>query len=97
MRIEPELLRRAWFLAGPTACGKSAVAMELADRIGGEIVALDSMTLYRGLDIGTAKPTAADRARVSHHLFDILDPHEEFSVAEYVAASERTMRDIVQR
>jgi len=97
MQIPPQLLRQCWFLAGPTACGKSAVALELAERIGGEIVALDSMTLYRGLDIGTAKPTAADRARVPHHLFDILDPHEEFSVADYVTAAERVMCDIVQR
>jgi tRNA dimethylallyltransferase len=69
----------------------------LAERIGGEIVALDSMTLYRGMDIGTAKPSLADRERVPHHLFDVLDPHEEFSVAGYLTAAERTLRDIVQR
>jgi tRNA dimethylallyltransferase len=97
MRIDPELLRRAWFLAGPTACGKSAIALELAERIGGEIVALDSMTLYRGMDIGTAKPLFADRERVPHHLFDVLDPHEEFNVAEYLTAAERTLEDIVAR
>jgi len=97
MRIDTDLLQRAWFLAGPTACGKSAVALELAERIGGEIVALDSMTLYRGMDIGTAKPTPAERSRVPHHLFDILDPHEEFSVAEYLTAAERALREIVSR
>jgi tRNA dimethylallyltransferase len=97
MRIDPELLQHAWFLAGPTACGKSAVALELAERIGGEIVALDSMTLYRGMDIGTAKPTLEERARVPHHLFDILDPQEEFSVAEYLSAAETALRDIVAR
>ena len=84
-------------LTGPTACGKSAVALELAPRLNAEIVALDSMTLYRGMDIGTAKPTAAERARVPHHLFDVLDPHEEFSVAEYLAAADRCCRDIVAR
>jgi tRNA dimethylallyltransferase len=97
MRIDPDWLRRAWFLAGPTASGKSAVALELADRIGFEIVALDSMTLYRGMDIGTAKPTAAEQARVPHHLFDLLAPHEEFSVVDYLAAAEAAMGDIVQR
>ena len=55
---------RAFILTGPTACGKSALALDLAERIGGEVVALDSMTVYRGMDLGTAKPTAADRARV---------------------------------
>ena len=97
MRLDPDLLRRCWFLAGPTACGKSAVAMELALRLNAEIVAIDSMTLYRGMDIGTAKPSPEDRHRVPHHLFDVLDPHEDFSVAEYLAAAERSCRDIVAR
>jgi tRNA dimethylallyltransferase len=68
-------------LTGPTASGKSAIALELAERIGGEIIAMDSMTLYRGLDIGTAKPTAAERARVPHHLIDVLEPHDSANVA----------------
>lgn len=97
MHLDPALLRRCWFLAGPTACGKSAVALELAPRLNAEIIALDSMTLYRGMDIGTAKPTAAERARVPHHLFDVLDPHEEFSVADYLATADRCCRDIVAR
>jgi len=95
--IETALLVRCWFLAGPTACGKSAVAMDLAPRLGAEIVALDSMTLYRGMDIGTAKPTFEERQRIPHHLFDVLEPHEEFSVAEYVTAAERCCREIVAR
>jgi tRNA dimethylallyltransferase len=97
MRLDSKLLQRCWFLAGPTACGKSAVALELAQQLNAEIVALDSMTLYRGMDIGTAKPSTADRARVPHHLFDVLDPHEEFSVAEYVAAAAHCCEDIVAR
>jgi len=96
-RFDPDFLRRCWFLAGPTACSKSAVALELAPRIGAEIVGLDSMTLYRGMDIGTAKPSAQERARVPHHLFDILDPHAEFSVVEYLESAERACRDIVAR
>src|SRR3954464_7381773 len=71
----------ARILTGPTACGKTALALELAERIGGEIVAVDSMTLYRGMDIGTAKPTAAERARAAHHLIDVLDPWESATVA----------------
>ena len=72
---------RAIYLTGPTASGKTAVGVELARRIDAEVVALDSMTLYRGLDIGTAKPTAAERGEVPHHLIDVLDPWESSSVA----------------
>jgi tRNA dimethylallyltransferase len=97
MRIDPALLQRCWFLAGPTASGKSAVALEVADRIHAEILALDSMTLYRRMDIGTAKPTPADRSRVPHHLFDVLEPWDEYTVADYVTAAERVCREIVAR
>ena len=97
MQIELETLRACWFLAGPTACGKTAAGIELAERIGAEVVALDSMSLYRGMDIGTAKPTAAERARVPHHLVDILDPHEDYSVAEYLRAAHAACRDILER
>jgi len=93
----PELLTQCWFLAGPTASGKSAMALELAERLGAEILALDSMTLYRGMDIGTAKPSATDRARVPHHLLDLLEPHVEFSLAEYVAAAAEVTRQILRR
>lgn len=95
--MDAELSARCWFLAGPTACGKSDVALELATRHKAEIVALDSMTLYRELDIGTAKPTPAERQQVPHHLFDLLDPAEEYSVAEYHAAAEAVARDILAR
>lgn len=95
MHIDPSLLQRCWFLAGPTASGKTAVSLELARQLRAEIVALDSMTLYRGMDIGTAKPTVDERATVPHHLFDVLDPHEDFSVAEYLAAAERCIREIM--
>ena len=97
MQFDTDLLRRCWFLAGPTASGKTAAALCLARRINAEIIALDSMSLYRGMDIGTAKPTAAERAAVSHHLIDILDPHEEYSVAEYLRAAETACREIVAR
>lgn len=85
------------YLSGPTAAGKTAVGIELARLVGGEIVALDSMTLYRGLDVGTAKPTAVERAAVPHHLVDVLDPHEECSQAEYAALARRAVDDILNR
>lgn len=85
------------YLSGPTASGKTAVGVELARLIGGEIVAMDSMTLYRGMDVGTAKPTADEREAVPHHLLDILDPHEDFSQAEYAVAARRVVDDVVAR
>jgi tRNA dimethylallyltransferase len=87
----------ALILTGPTACGKTALALEVAERIDAEIVALDSMTVYRGMDIGTAKPTAAEQARVRHHLIDVLDPWESLTVAWWLAAAERACRDITGR
>ena len=75
------------FLLGPTASGKTAVALALAQRLGAEICSLDSMLVYRGMDIGTAKPTPAERAHVRHHLIDLVPPSEEFSVARYLEAA----------
>lgn len=97
MSPDVPLLRQCWFLAGPTASGKTVVGVELAKRLNAEIVALDSMTLYRGMDIGTAKPTLAERQGVPHHLLDLLDPTEDFSVAEYVAAAQQACREIIGR
>ena len=79
---------------GPTATGKSALAMAVAERIGGEIVTVDSAQVNRGMDIGTAKPTAADRARVVHHLIDIIDPTEPYSAAAFVRDALACMADI---
>jgi len=87
----------SFILTGPTACGKTALALELAERIGGEIVALDSMTVYRGMDIGTAKPTATERARVPHHLIDVLDPWESLTVAWWLQHAESACAEIVAR
>lgn len=77
----------AWYLTGPTASGKTKVGVELARRLGAEILSLDSMAVYRGMDIGTAKPSRQDRAEVTHHLIDVVDPPEEYSVAQYVDAA----------
>jgi tRNA dimethylallyltransferase len=97
MQFDSELLKRCWFLAGPTASGKSAAGCELAELLNAEIIALDSMSLYRGMSVGTAKPDAAAQARVPHHLIDILEPHQEYSLAEYVGAAERAASQIVAR
>jgi len=77
------MLRRLVAIVGPTASGKSAIAHELALRLGGEIVNGDSRQIYRGMDIGTAKPTLEERRRVRHHLFDIVEPTETYSLALY--------------
>jgi tRNA dimethylallyltransferase len=89
--------RTVYILLGPTAAGKSAAGLEVAERIGAEIISADSMQVYRGMDIGTAKPTEADRARVPHHLLDIRDPWEPFSTAEYVALADEAIREITAR
>ena len=83
---------------GPTASGKSTVAMAAARRlIGVEIVSVDAMQVYRGMDIGTAKPTQAERAEVRHHLIDIIDPGAEFAVAEFRTAAHEVIDDIARR
>ncbi|HEV3024287.1 MAG TPA: isopentenyl transferase family protein, partial [Pirellulales bacterium] len=83
-----------WFLTGPTAAGKTAVGLELARRLEAEIVSLDSMALYRRLDIGTAKPTAGERLAVRHHLIDLIEPSDDFSLARYLAAAQEAVSDI---
>jgi tRNA dimethylallyltransferase len=90
---------RAPFLAlvGPTASGKTEAAVELAERLSAEIVSVDSMVLYRGMDIGTAKPTAEERRRVRHHLLDVAEPGEPLSVAWYQELATAAVRSIRQR
>jgi tRNA dimethylallyltransferase len=86
-----------WFLTGATAVGKTAVGIALAERIGAEIISMDSMAIYRGMDIGTAKPSTAERAAVPHHLIDIVDPSDEYSVAQYIDAAAATVADLRAR
>ena len=85
------------FIAGPTAVGKSVLALALAERCGGEIISVDSMQVYRGLDIGTAKPTATERVRVPHHLIDVAELTEAFDAAKFVALAEQAMKEIQSR
>lgn len=84
-------------LVGPTASGKTEAAVELADRLDAEIVMVDSMALYRGMDVGTAKPTAEERARVRHHLLDVADPDEPFSVARFQSLATSAIADLRAR
>lgn len=81
-------------LGGPTASGKSDVALDLAETLGLEIVAADAMQVYRGLDVGTAKPSAAQRQRVTHHLIDVVEPSEPFSVADWVRRAEAAIAEV---
>lgn len=84
-------------ILGVTACGKSAVALELAGLLGSEILSVDSMQVYRRMDIGTAKPTAAERARVRHHVIDVVEPSETFSAARYVELAEAAIAGMNSR
>jgi len=86
-----------WYLTGTTASGKTDIGLELAVLLDAEIISMDSMTLYRGMDIGTAKPTAEQRRLVPHHLLDVVDPAEDYSVSEYVDAVRRTIAEIRER
>ena len=84
-------------VTGPTASGKTALAIALAKRLDGEIISCDSMQIYRGMDIGTAKPTREELAQVPHHLIDILPADAPYSCSDYVKDAERAVEDIVSR
>uniref|UniRef100_A0A7C2EB94 tRNA dimethylallyltransferase n=1 Tax=Ammonifex degensii TaxID=42838 RepID=A0A7C2EB94_9THEO len=84
-------------ITGPTATGKTAVGIEVALRVEGEVVSADSMMVYRGMDIGTAKPTLAERKGVPHHLIDVVDPGEDFSVATFQTLARKLIREINAR
>ncbi len=91
------LVSHAWFLTGPTAVGKTAVGLALAEKIGAEIVSMDSMAIYRGMDIGTAKPTAEEQKRVRHHLIGRVAAHADFSLAQYLDTAQETAGEIQSR
>ena len=84
-------------LVGPTAAGKTEAALEVAERLNAEVVSADAMLVYRGMDIGTAKPTPEERARVPHHLVDLVDPGEEFSVARFQPLARAAIADVLGR
>ncbi len=93
----PESPRPLTFIIGCTGSGKSGLGRELARRSGGEIISIDSMKVYRRMDIGTAKPSVEVRRKIPHHLIDVVDPSEEFSVARYVELADRAIADIQSR
>ena len=89
--------RSVFVVAGPTASGKTALSIALAQAVGGEIVSADSMQVYRGMDIGTAKATPEERAAVPHHMLDVADPGENYSAARYVEEASACCEDILSR
>ncbi len=107
MPSQPQSAHKSWgelslktqplLLAGPTAVGKSAVALLLAEKLNGEIVSVDSMQVYRGLDLGTAKPSAGERRRVPHHLIDVAGLAESFDAARFVRLARAAVEDIQAR
>ena len=98
---EPDALlppiENATFLTGATASGKTALGVRMARELGAEIISLDSIAIYRGMDIGSAKPTLAEREGIAHHLIDIVDPWEEYSIALYLKAASQAAREIRRR
>ncbi len=87
----------AVLLLGPTGSGKTALSLALAERFNGEVVSCDSVAVYRGMDVGTAKPTAEERTRVLHHLIDIAEPDEPFTAGEYSRQARTALREIAAR
>ncbi len=84
-------------LLGPTGSGKTALSLELGERFGGEIVSCDSVAVYRGMDVGTAKPTTEERARLPHHLIDVANPDQPFTAGEYSRQARAALREIAAR
>ncbi len=95
--MNPPVQQPSYFLAGPTAAGKSAVAVELAELVGGEIISVDSMQVYRGLDIGTGKPSAAELKRARHHLIDVVDLNQSFDAAAFARLASGAVAEIRSR
>ncbi|MEO5804470.1 MAG: tRNA (adenosine(37)-N6)-dimethylallyltransferase MiaA, partial [Verrucomicrobiota bacterium] len=97
MKFQNSISTQPIFIAGPTAVGKSAIALELAQRLDGEIISVDSMQVYRGLDIGTAKPTRAEREKIPHHLIDVANLDETFDAAKFCALAGKAVSEIRSR
>jgi len=86
-----------WILTGPTACGKTDIAIKISESTGAEIISADSMLVYRGMDIGTEKPSREIRNKIPHHLIDIVEPWDEYNVGQYVKDFDATVHNIYQR
>lgn len=94
---ESSAFASCFFLTGATASGKTALGAAAARELGAEVVSLDSMAIYRGMDVGVAKPTLKERLGVPHHMIDVADPREEYSLADYLRESEAVVRDVERR
>jgi tRNA dimethylallyltransferase len=90
-------LKGCWYLTGPTSSGKTALAIAVAEQLNAEIISMDSMAIYRGMDIGTAKPTKEQQSKINHHQLDIVDPTESFSVSAYVSSTHAVAAQIKAR
>ncbi|MBE6689038.1 MAG: tRNA (adenosine(37)-N6)-dimethylallyltransferase MiaA [Ruminococcaceae bacterium] len=90
-------MNKAIIIAGPTASGKTSLAIDICKKFGGEVVSADSMQIYKGMDIATAKPTAQEMDGIVHHLIDIVDPSEPFSVSQFKSMADTAIKDIVSR
>jgi len=97
MKLTEKQLRSCMFLCGPTAAGKTSAALMLAKELNAEILSMDSMAIYRGMDIGTAKPSTAEQLQVQHHLIDLVEPDQDFSVADYIAAAVCRVQEVLDR
>src|SRR4051812_25573375 len=93
MAVSPQI----YVVLGPTASGKSELALRLAEQVDGEILSVDSMQVYRYMNIGTAKPTADEQARVRHHAIDLVEPSEAFAVARFVELADAVIADAARR
>lgn len=89
--------RSLWAVVGPTGSGKSDLAMALAERANGELVSVDSAQIFRGLDVGTAKPTKEEQARIAHHLIDVVEPTEQWTAADFAREADRVIAEIRAR
>ncbi|MFH1407059.1 MAG: tRNA (adenosine(37)-N6)-dimethylallyltransferase MiaA [Candidatus Omnitrophota bacterium] len=94
---KPQTANRVIFIVGPTAVGKTEYAIELAKKVNGEVISADSMQVYRGMDIGTSKPTGHQRKEIPHYLIDIIEPDEEYSCADFREKAEALIKDIIAR
>ena len=92
-----EIVERSWFLTGATASGKTGVSLILAEAVDAEIISLDSMAIYRGMDVGTAKPSVEQQSKIPHHLIDICDPNESFSTSQFYELARAQVSEIWSR
>lgn len=91
------LQQKLLVIIGPTAVGKSKLSLDLAQRLGGEIISADSMQVYRGMDIGTAKPSLQEQSLVGHHLIDLVEPDQAFNVADYISLAEKVLAQLQEK